>query len=206
MTTPEPVRVAVVSRYPLVRAGLVCLLSRDPGRAVVVDTASQDGHLGDRDLVVVYDLAGLAPGDDDLGHLLASGASVVGLTRNDRDDLAASARVLGIHEIVPEDVSAERLLEAIKDAAVPGQRRGEGLALTPRELEVIGMIASGYSNQQIATELYVSINTVKTYIRSAYRKIGAHRRPEAQLWAIHNGLVQVGDNTWALRPPTGDPF
>jgi DNA-binding CsgD family transcriptional regulator len=44
------------------------------------------------------------------------------------------------------------------------------------------------SNQDIASQLYVSINTVKTYIRSAYRKIGVTRRAQAVLWAVHHDL------------------
>ncbi len=60
--------------------------------------------------------------------------------------------------------------------------------LTPRELSVLQLIASGYSNREICDELYLSINSVKTYVRSAYRRIGIESRAQAILWGIRNGL------------------
>ena len=58
------------------------------------------------------------------------------------------------------------------------------VGLTSRELQIVSLIAKGYSNQEIADELYLSINSIKTYIRSAYRRIGVERRTQAVLWAI----------------------
>ena len=50
------------------------------------------------------------------------------------------------------------------------------------------MIASGQTNGEIADGLVISINSVRTYVRSAYRKIGATRRSQAVIWARHHGL------------------
>ena len=61
-------------------------------------------------------------------------------------------------------------------------------ALTPRELEVLRLIARGLSNQAIADQVFVNINSVKTYIRSAYRKIGVHSRTQAVAWCLQNDL------------------
>jgi DNA-binding CsgD family transcriptional regulator len=79
-----------------------------------------------------------------------------------------------------------------------GRRRGTGEqdvltvrgcgGLTAREREVLGLIASGLSNQQIVDETLLSINSIKSYIRAAYRKIGATSRSEAVLWAVDHGL------------------
>ncbi|MFC4785242.1 response regulator transcription factor [Nocardioides sp. MAHUQ-72] len=60
--------------------------------------------------------------------------------------------------------------------------------LTRREAQVLALIALGRSNQEIAAELYVSVNSVKTYIRTGYRKIGVSRRVEAVRWAMQHGL------------------
>lgn len=57
-------------------------------------------------------------------------------------------------------------------------------ALSAREREVLLLVASGCSNLEIATALYVSPNTVKTYLRTAYRKVGVSRRSQAVLWAV----------------------
>lgn len=60
--------------------------------------------------------------------------------------------------------------------------------LTPREFEVLSLITRGYRNDEIAERLYLSINSVKSYIRSAYRKIDVGARTQAVLWGISHGL------------------
>lgn len=59
--------------------------------------------------------------------------------------------------------------------------------LTPRESEVIELVCRGLSNEEICQELYISMNTVKTFIRGAYRKIGVDTRARAVIWGFHNG-------------------
>lgn len=60
--------------------------------------------------------------------------------------------------------------------------------MTSREAEVLALIAQGLSNDEIAKRAYVSINSVKSYIRTAYRKIGVQRRSQAVLWALEHGF------------------
>ena len=66
----------------------------------------------------------------------------------------------------------------------PGRRVG----LSAREAEVIALITQGLANEDIAARMYVSTNTVKTYIRSAYRKLGVDSRTRAVLWGIDHGF------------------
>ena len=61
--------------------------------------------------------------------------------------------------------------------------------LTPRELEVVGLITRGLTNQEIADRAYISINSVKTYVRTAYRKIGATRRSQAVRWGMEHDFA-----------------
>ena len=61
--------------------------------------------------------------------------------------------------------------------------------LTQRETEVLAFIAAGRSNQDIVDETLLSINSVKSYIRSAYSKIGVTSRSQAVLWAVRHGLL-----------------
>jgi rod shape-determining protein MreB len=63
--------------------------------------------------------------------------------------------------------------------------------LTPRELMVISLIGAGLSNKEISARLFVSDNTVKTYIRTGYRKIEVQSRVHAALWAMEHGLVAL---------------
>jgi DNA-binding NarL/FixJ family response regulator len=63
--------------------------------------------------------------------------------------------------------------------------------LSPREIDVIRLITQGYSNEEIGRELYVTNNTVKSFVRTAYRKIGATRRSQAVIWGFQNGLLET---------------
>lgn len=211
--TRAPLRVAVVSPYPLVRAGLADFMGEDPDRAVVVDAAATD-RAGSPCDVVVLDLAALC----DVSHralvqVLLEQVQVLGITRSAQADLAHGAALLGVVDTVPDTVTGAELRRAVADLVDrgrPGDRddapgepprrrrrlgdRGptEGApldSLTDRELEVVQLIAVGLSNQQIATRLHLSINTVKTYVRTAYRHSGVAGRSEAVVWAARHGLV-----------------
>jgi len=76
----------------------------------------------------------------------------------------------------------------------PGRRHG----LTDREAEILTLICRGMSNNQVAQHLFLSINSVKTYIRSAYRKIGAESRSQAVIWGLGHGFVPIPSRE---RPP-----
>ncbi|MGA8255118.1 MAG: LuxR C-terminal-related transcriptional regulator [Nocardioides sp.] len=65
--------------------------------------------------------------------------------------------------------------------------------LTPREMSVLTLITAGYSNHDICTQLHVSINSVKTYVRSTYRKIGIESRGQAILWGVRHGLIDLDE-------------
>jgi DNA-binding CsgD family transcriptional regulator len=60
--------------------------------------------------------------------------------------------------------------------------------LTVRERETLAHIATGRSNVEIAAEMQISLNSVKSYIRSAYRKIGITSRSQAVLWGVEHGM------------------
>jgi len=62
------------------------------------------------------------------------------------------------------------------------------LGLTPREIQVLTQIAQGKTNYEIAAALYLSENTIKSYIRMLYRKIGVTSRTQALIWANRNGV------------------
>lgn len=75
------------------------------------------------------------------------------------------------------------------------------LGLSPREVEVLTLIGQGLTNQEIATELLIGMNTVKTYIRTAYRRIGVESRSRAIIWAFKFGLVVVsGEDDLRQQP------
>ena len=84
----------------------------------------------------------------------------------------------------------------IKEVAVPAagpfvadQSRVTKLGITPRELEILGLIANGMSNREIAARLFVSENTVKTHTSRVFDKLGAKRRTQAVQFGKAAGLI-----------------
>jgi ATP/maltotriose-dependent transcriptional regulator MalT len=77
----------------------------------------------------------------------------------------------------------------VVESFVLNQIRLEELSITPRELEILGLIAAGMSNREIAEKLFVSENTVKTHSTRLFDKLGAKRRTQAVLIAKEQRLI-----------------
>jgi DNA-binding CsgD family transcriptional regulator len=73
--------------------------------------------------------------------------------------------------------------------ALPDEKRREDLGITRRELEILGLVAQGMSNREIAARLFVSENTVKTHCSRAFDKLGAKRRTQAVQLGKELGLL-----------------
>jgi two-component system, NarL family, response regulator LiaR len=193
------VRVAVVSESRIVREGLESLVAGLGNRALVVDADLSDKHPTHVD-VIIYDVGGPPGlrGCEELRRLVGTDVPVVALVYEGAATGGGShgAGTGGGTPIITLDVSAGELLEVLEHAAPWGAGARHGAAgrcppggLTNRELTVIALIGSGLSNKQIAARLFISNNTVKTYIRTAYRKIGVRSRIHAAMWAMEHGLV-----------------
>jgi DNA-binding CsgD family transcriptional regulator len=72
---------------------------------------------------------------------------------------------------------------------VGGDWPGRAEGLTHREAEVVALITQGLSNQDVAARTFLSINSVKSYIRGAYRKMGVTTRSQAVLWGVAHGFT-----------------
>lgn len=72
---------------------------------------------------------------------------------------------------------------------IPDQKKREELSITPRELEILELIAQGMSNREIAEKLFVSENTVKTHSSRVFDKLGARRRTQAVQFGKEFGLL-----------------
>ena len=200
-----PVTVAIVNDYELVVAGVAALLAPYGDRITVVELDSKLPVRSDVD-VVLYDTFGQAQGPLlDLDALVADGsAKVVIFSWNLQPDLVETSLAMGASGYVSKGVPAETLVAAIEDVhagklvlpeaesapvvedetSYPGRDTG----LTGREAEIVALITQGLSNQEIADRSYLSINSVKTYIRTAYAKMGVTRRSQAVLWGIQHGM------------------
>ena len=198
MTDPRPVRVAVDNDFPVVVMGLSAMLADHTGRVEVVDldpAARVD--------IVLKDAFAL---NEDLGAYVARTPGRVVLFAA-TDDAAAVGAALdqGAAGYVHKSASMTDLLDALErvhagESVVMGLRStdapvgtpdwpGRAEGLSDRESEVLGLICQGLSNQQVAQKLYLSINSVKTYIRMLYRKIGAESRSQAVIWGMQHGFA-----------------
>ena len=191
--------VEIVSAHDVVAAGLQAIIQAELGSQVFTTVGPVDGEPD----VIFYDVIGLHEGDgSDLDHWVKETAStVIAVTRELRPDLGALAFEKGAEAAVSIGISAEDLIETVQavmagsledasavteaaDSTYPGREAG----LSQRESSVLGLVVRGLSNQEIAAELYLSINSVKTYIRSTYRKIDAVSRSQAAVWGIQHGF------------------
>jgi two-component system, NarL family, response regulator YdfI len=210
------IRVLIGARSEVVRAGLTSLLTADP-RFQVVGTFSIDDLTRVEDLqpeVVLLDLD--SPSDESLLAAIQSGSALVNssllILIEDPESLAVDVLGSGLRAILPRYATPEEIIAAIQAAATglvalhpdifdsmlsrirPGQQSEldpSGHILTPREIEVLRMIAEGLGNKEIASKLSISDHTVKFHISSIFAKLGASNRAEAVTLGIRHGLIMV---------------
>jgi DNA-binding NarL/FixJ family response regulator len=140
-----------------------------------------------------------------------SGPRILILTTFDLDDYVYDALQAGASGFLLKDVPAETLFEAVRVIASgeallaptitrrliaefarmrPRQVRPDALsALTPRETEILGLVAEGLSNRELAERLVLSDETVKTHVSHVLRKLGLRDRAQAVVVAYESGLV-----------------
>ena len=209
------IRVFIVAASSLARAGLQSLLGTPV--VEVIGSAPNFESLANRwsdveaDIVLV-DVAGEqfeGVLESLVASLLASEANVVFLTNHFEPRSLAEALRAGVRAVLPTEISAEQLVAALEavaaglivmhpvevnvvfPAAQPASRPLAQLSesLTPRESEVLQMLASGLANKEIAARLAISEHTVKFHVASILGKLGAGSRTEAVSLGIRRGLV-----------------
>jgi DNA-binding NarL/FixJ family response regulator len=194
MTSASVVSVVVADDHQVVRAGFAALLDTQPDFTVVgtardgTEAVRITGEL--RPDVVLMDVR--MPGMDGIEatrRLVAEsevdGPRVLILTTFDLDEYVYDALRAGASGFLLKDVTAERLFDAVRVVAA-----GEALlAPTPRETEVLRLIAEGLSNPEIAARLSVTEETVKTHVSRVLNKLGLRDRTQAVVTAYESGLV-----------------
>ena len=200
----EEVRVVVVSEDPLVRSGLASLLAGQPG--IVVDGQMSPDELpaeeGEPE-VAVWDAGSGSSGIEHLDETASRTLRVLAVLADEGQ--AAEALGAGARGVVLRDAGAARLAAAVRavaeglmvlDAATAAsvlRPRPAAPAtvehLTPREQEVLQLLAQGLSNKLIAARLGISDHTVKFHVNAILGKLGAQSRTEAIAQAARLGLV-----------------
>ena len=203
MNQLSPLRLAIVDDYAVVVAGVAALLKDE--HIDVVETGASQTVLSDVDVVLYDTFAQIQGRGIDLQDFVRdSGAKVVVYSWNVKPEMVVQAIAGGARGYLskvltgPQVVAALRRVVAGEVVILPGAGNssvggagdwpGRSVGLTPREAEIIALITQGLTNQEIADRAFLSINSIKTYIRSAYRRIGVERRSQAVRWGMENGF------------------
>jgi DNA-binding NarL/FixJ family response regulator len=209
MPTPTsgPITVALVDDYDVVVMGVAKMLDRYRDRVVIAELDSTM-PVSDTVDIVLYDSFAQPESDhEEIATLVANPCAhrVVVYTWNFHPDLVASARQQGAHGYISKTLPARDLVAALEAVhagekvvsdAPPRARSavgldwpGRGEGLSDRESEILALITQGKSNADVARLTYLSPNTVKSYIRTIYRKIAVGSRTQAVLWGVEHGFT-----------------
>jgi len=205
--------VVVIDDHPLFRKGVADLIRMEPNLQLVGEAA--DGESGVRvakatgpDLILLdLNMKG-CNGIQTLERLRAADldARVIVLTVSDAEEDVVAALRAGADGYLLKDMEPEEILEglrratqgrvviserltellahALRDDARP--QRPEHAGLTPRELEILALIARGYSNKLIARDLDLTVGTVKVHVKHILKKLAIKTRVEAAVWAVNS--------------------
>jgi DNA-binding NarL/FixJ family response regulator len=133
--------------------------------------------------------------DEYVFEALRAGASGFLLKDAPAEELAAAIRVVAAGDSLLSPGVTRSVIDAfVHRGATTRPRRDPALdLLTPRELEVLGLMARGMSNQDIAATLFVSEGTTKTHVSNVLTKLGLRDRVQAVVFAYENGVVVAGE-------------
>ncbi|MEW6636557.1 MAG: response regulator transcription factor [Actinomycetota bacterium] len=212
----EKVRILVADDHPMLREGLVAVLGTQPDFEVVGEASGGEEAVElARQMepdVILLDLE--MPGTDGIDALrrlreAAPATRTVIFTAYDTDERILGALRAGARGYLLKGASREEIFAAVRTAASGGSPLEPSVTsrllkranrdspgpedLTPREREVLALLAEGLQNREIAARLFVTERTVKFHVSSILHKLEAHNRTEAVSIAARRGLVQIRD-------------
>jgi DNA-binding NarL/FixJ family response regulator len=204
---PAPLTIALVDDYDIVVMGVAHILEQYQDRVVIAELDTNKA-LSDMVDIVLYDSFAQPESDhDEIGVLIRNPRArrVAVYTWNFDPDLVESARRQGVKGYLSKALPARDLVAALEaihagDIVIsdpPSRPRsigglnwpGRSEGLTDRESEILALITQGKSNAEVARLTYLSPNTVKSYIRTIYRKINVTSRTQAVLWGVRHGFT-----------------
>jgi DNA-binding NarL/FixJ family response regulator len=204
------IRVMLVDDHRIVREGLAYMLggAEDVVIAGEADSGAQllatfDDVTPDVVLLDIHmpEMSGLEALEE--LHVRHPDAKVIMLSMQDQASYVQQALRCGALGYMLKSVGLDELLRAIEmvatgrvylqgelAVAAVSQEAAESVALSPRELEVLGLMSAGLQNKQIARRLGISEATVKTHVKALYARLGVRGRAEATAMAMRLGLIK----------------
>lgn len=223
METPA-IRILLAHKQTILREGLTKVLSKQPDLKVVAGAADRqealklvtevkpdvlllDSSLPVHSVMDAFRRPGSAP----------NGSRVLVLATTQETSSIRKVFRLGVRGVVMREAATEVLIEAIrcigenlywnldhraanlgivlKELARPaGKPPFKKFGLTPREMEIVSAIVSGYSNRQIAEKMSISQSTIKHHLTNIFDKLGVYNRLELALFAINHALAERSDH------------
>lgn len=200
----RPLRLAIVNDYELVVKGLQAMLAPFDDRIRIVEVETGDPPDGPADVVLFDTFAAYRDAltrIDEMAERTDLGKIVL-YTWDLPDAFADDIEERQVDAIVLKSTTSEELVMALERTAAGDpptlddqMATSSAVSLTDRELEVLALVAVGASNAEIAEQLYLSIDTVKTHLRKLYAKLGVRNRTEAAVRAPDFGLQRRSPST-----------
>jgi len=214
-------RILIADDEDLMRAGLAELLTADPGieivgqastgreavdqtRRLLPDVVLMDVRMPDLDgIAATRELSDVAPDvkvlilttfeqDDYVFGALRAGASGFLLKRTRPEELIAAVHTIAAGDSLLSPSVTRRVIDRMSQQPTPALADQARLDdLTPREREVLGLIAQGLSNREIAKALVVEESTIRTHVKRILMKLGLRDRVQAVIFAYESGLIQA---------------
>ena len=218
MTDPKPIRILIVDDHAVVREGLISIILLKPDMVVVGEAADGDEALDlarrlEPDVVLMDMVMPRLNGLQAIQRLKQENnpARILVLTSFAEDELIFPAIKAGALGYLLKDSSPQQLITAIREVhsgqsslhptiarkligeltEAPAGKQQAGDVLTSREVDVLKLVARGYSNREIAEKLVINSRTVGKHVSNILDKLHLTNRTQAALYALREGLASL---------------
>jgi two-component system, NarL family, response regulator len=203
----RPIRVFLADDHPPLRAGLAAILNSQPDIKVVGEAGTGRETLESVEVADVYVVDIRMPAGDGIYVIQQlmkrdPGSKILVLTTFDNEEDVFRALEAGARGYLLKDTTTEELVSALRQVHAGERYLPTGIAtrladrlvrptLTPRELDVLRLVAKGRTNKELASAMFISEETVKTHMKALFLKLGVHDRAEAVSVSLKRGIIRI---------------
>lgn len=212
-------RVMVFSEEPIMAYGIRCLLEAQPLTRLAVSASSCDSLLemtkAFRPDILLVDLAGIAPSFMSELNRAVPGCKLIVLASGLSPETSHQLKSHGVFGILRRNCTPDELLSAFNNvisstvplahAELRPFESGQAIALSPREGQLVSLLAQGLKNKEISQCLGIGEGTVKVYLSKLFQKTGVNDRFELALYGLRNSAHLLGGSREDEKIDTGRP-